>query len=487
MQDKASKVGFDWNDPRAVLRKIREEADEIEAELDGERRRDRGEVGDLLFAAVNLARHLRADPEAVLRQTNRKFERRFAASNGRSPLREKAAGRHARRNGCAVGRGQGAGMKLAPRPCNSRITARVRVAGAVAGVRPHRPRDTKPVGEPGSSPAVPSNPNSRLGRIASPLAQGRDQMDATVVGIDVAKDRLDVCVRPSGESFVVARTGAGIEELAERLQKLAPRIVAVEATGGFETVVAAGLAAAALPIVVVNPAQVRAFAQALGRRAKTDPIDAAVIAHFVEATKAVPRPLPDETTRLLADLIARRRQIVEMMAAEAQRERRLTNKRLKKSIVRLRKALEKELAELDGEIDDHVRGSPVWAEKEDLLASVPGVGPIIARTLIAELPELGSLDRRKVAALVGLAPWTRQSGQWRGKSFIGGGRKSVRNALFMAAMVAARHNPILKRFRDKLVAAGKPKLVAIIAVARKLLIILNAILRDKTPWQPKTA
>ena len=312
-------------------------------------------------------------------------------------------------------------------------------------------------------------------------------MDATVVGIDVAKDRLDVCVRPSGESFVVARTGAGIEELAERLQKLAPRIVAVEATGGFETVVAAGLAAAALPIVVVNPAQVRAFAQALGRRAKTDPIDAAVIAHFVEATKAVPRPLPDETTRLLADLIARRRQIVEMMAAEAQRERRLTNKRLKKSIVRLRKALEKELAELDGEIDDHVRGSPVWAEKEDLLASVPGVGPIIARTLIAELPELGSLDRRKVAALVGLAPWTRQSGQWRGKSFIGGGRKSVRNALFMAAMVAARHNPILEQFRDKLVAAGKPKLVAIIAVARKLLIILNAILRDKTPWQPKTA
>jgi transposase len=312
-------------------------------------------------------------------------------------------------------------------------------------------------------------------------------MDATVVGIDVAKDRLDVCVRPGGESFVVARTGTGIEDLAERLRKLAPRIVAIEATGGFETVVAAGLAAAALPIVVVNPAQVRAFAVALGRRAKTDPIDAAVIAHFVEATKAAPRPLPDETTRLLADLIARRRQIVEMMAAEGQRERRLTNKRLTKSIARLRKALERELAELDGEIDDHVRGSPVWAEKEDLLASVPGVGPVTARTLIAELPELGSLDRRKVAALVGLAPWTRQSGQWRGKSFIGGGRKSVRTALFMAAMVAARHNPTLKRFRDKLVAAGKPKLVAIIAVARKLLIILNAILRDKTPWQPKTA
>jgi transposase len=312
-------------------------------------------------------------------------------------------------------------------------------------------------------------------------------MDATVIGIDVAKDRLDVCVRPSGESFVVARNGAGIEDLAERLKKLAPRVVAVEATGGFETVVAAGLAAAGVPLLIVNPAQVRAFAQALGKRAKTDPIDAAVIAHFVEATKAQPRPLPDETTRLLADLVTRRRQIIDMMIAEGQRDRRLANKRLKSSIARLRRALEKELAEIDSELDDHVRGSPAWAAKEDLLASVPGVGPIIARTLIAELPELGALDRRKIAALVGLAPWTRQSGQWRGKSFIGGGRKSVRTALFMAAMVAARHNPVLKTFRDKLVAAGKPKLVALIAVARKLLSILNALLRDNQRWQPKTA
>ena len=312
-------------------------------------------------------------------------------------------------------------------------------------------------------------------------------MDATVIGIDVAKDRLDVCVRPSGESFVVARNGAGIEDLAERLKKIAPRVVAIEATGGFETVVAAGLAAAGVPLLIVNPAQVRAFAQALGKRAKTDPIDAAVIAHFIEATKAQPRPLPDETTRLLADLVTRRRQIIDMMIAEGQRDRRLANKRLKNSIARLRKALEKELAEIDSELDDHVRGSPAWAAKEELLASVPGVGPIIARTLIAELPELGTLDRRKIAALVGLAPWTRQSGQWRGKSFIGGGRKSVRTALFMAAMVAARHNPVLKTFRDKLVAADKPKLVALIAVARKLLTILNALLRDNQRWQPKTA
>jgi transposase len=312
-------------------------------------------------------------------------------------------------------------------------------------------------------------------------------MDAIFVGIDVAKDRLDVCVRPSGDCFFLGRSGAGIEELVERLRSLSPRIVAVEATGGFETVVAAGLASANLPVVVVNPAQVRAFAQALGKRAKTDPIDAAVIAHFVEATKPQPRPLPDEMSRLLAELVSRRRQIVEMMAAEGQRARRLTAKRLKKSIARVRKTLEIELAELDTEIGDHVRGSPVWVEKENLLASVPGVGPVVARTLIAELPELGTLDRRKIAALAGLAPWTRQSGQWRGKSFIGGGRRTVRSVLFMAAMVAARHNPVLRQFRDLLVAAGKPKLVAIVAVARRLLTILNAIVRDKRPWQLQNA
>jgi transposase len=317
-------------------------------------------------------------------------------------------------------------------------------------------------------------------------------MDTIYVGIDVSKDRLDVAVRRNGESvggesFVVSRDGAGIDGLIGRLKALAPRLIAIEATGGFETVVAAGLAGAGLPVVVVNPAQVRAFANALNKRAKTDPIDAAVIAHFAEATKPQLRALPDATTRLLADLVARRRQIVEMIAAESQRARHITLPRLKKSIARLRKALEKELSELDGDISDQVRESPAWAEKENLLESVPGIGPTIARTLIAELPELGSLDRRQIAALAGLAPWTRQSGQWRGKSFIGGGRASVRRVLFMGAMVAARHNPELKLFRDRLVAAGKPKLVAIIAVARKLLTILNAILRDKTPWQPKTA
>jgi transposase len=235
--------------------------------------------------------------------------------------------------------------------------------------------------------------------------------------------------------------------------------------------------------VVINPAQIRAFAKAIGQRAKTDPIDAGVIAHFAEATRPKVRPLRDEAAQLLADLVARRRQIVEMIGAERQREKRIVLPRLKKSITRVVKTLEKELTELDDDIGNAMRESPAWREKENLLASVPGIGPVIARTLIAELPELGRLDRKQIAALAGLAPFTRQSGQWRGRSFIGGGRKVVRTALFMGAMVAKRHNPILKAFFDRLVAAGKPKMVALIAVARKLLTILNAILRDKKSWQ----
>lgn len=307
-------------------------------------------------------------------------------------------------------------------------------------------------------------------------------MDATYVGIDVSKDRLDVHIRPSGDAFAVARDGKGLGELVDRLATRACAAVAVEATGGFETVVAAALGGAGLPVIIVNPAQVRAFATALGKRAKTDPIDAAVIARFVEATDPDIRPLPDADTQRLADFVSRRRQIIDMMVAERQRQRRATP-RVAKSIARLLKALGKELSVLNMDIDDAVRGSPAWREAEDILKSVPGVGDVTARTLIAELPELGRLDRRQIAALVGLAPWTRQSGQWRGKSFIGGGRSSVRACLFMAAMVAARHNPTLKGFHQRLLAAGKPKLVAIIAVARKLLTILNAILRDKTPWQ----
>jgi transposase len=307
------------------------------------------------------------------------------------------------------------------------------------------------------------------------------------VGIDVSKDRLDVHVLPEGTAFAVARDGKGLAELVERLSALQPERIAIEATGGFETTAAAALAGARLPLVIVNPAQVRHFAQAVGQRAKTDPIDAAMIARFVEATKPDLRPLADEAAQLLADLVARRRQIIEMIVAERNRERRVHLRRIKKSIARLIVALEKELAEIDAEIDASVRGSPAWREKEDLLASVPGVGPITARTLIAELPELGALDGKRIASLAGLAPFTRQSGQWKGKAMIAGGRKTVRSALFLASLAACRHNPVLKAFRQRLIDAGKPKMLVAIAAARKLLTILNAILRDKQPWRPQNA
>jgi transposase len=306
----------------------------------------------------------------------------------------------------------------------------------------------------------------------------------TYVGIDVSKDRLDVHVLPQDDAFTVERNGAGLATLVKRLKPLLPSLVAVEATGGFESTTAAALAGAGLPLAVINPAQIRHYAQALGKRAKTDPIDAKVIARFAADVRPEARALPDELTQYLADLVARRRQIVEMLQAERQRQKRVTVKRLMKSLARLIVALEKELAELDRDIDDTVRGSAVWREKEDLLASVPGVGQKTAHTIIAELPELGSLDRKTVASLAGLAPYTRQSGRWKGKSMIGGGRKTVRSAIFIAAMVACRYNPVLKRFYERLLHAGKPKVLAMVAVARKLLTILNAILRDKKPWQP---
>ncbi len=219
------------------------------------------------------------------------------------------------------------------------------------------------------------------------------------------------------------------------------------------------------------------------KRAKTDPIDAGVIAHFAEAVRPMTHRLPDEASRLLAELVGRRRQIIEMMVAERQREKRASNIRVRKSLARHIAVLERELGEIDQDIDTLVRGSPVWRVKEDLLASVPGIGKTLARTLLAELPELGNLDRRTIASLAGLAPFTRQSERWRGKSMIGGGRGAVRAASFLAALVASRHNPPLRGFYQRLLGAGKPKMVALIAVARKLLTILNAILRDNRPWQ----
>jgi transposase len=309
-------------------------------------------------------------------------------------------------------------------------------------------------------------------------------MDAIFVGIDVSKDRLDVHVRPSREAFAVARDGKGLEELIDRLRALEPQLIAIEATGGFETIAAAAIAGAALPLAIVNPAQVRHFAQAVGKRAKTDPLDAEVIAHFAEAVKPPVRPVPDEQARLLADLVARRRQIIEMIVAERQREKRAAIARVRKGILRHVRMLEKELLDVDTDIGALVRGSPAWREKEELLVTVPGVGNTLARTFLAELPELGRLTRREIASLAGLAPFTRQSGRWKGKSMIGGGRASLRAALYMAALSAVRCNRSLKVFYQRLLSAGKPKMVGLIAVARKILVILNAMLRDKTQWQP---
>ena len=309
-------------------------------------------------------------------------------------------------------------------------------------------------------------------------------MDANYVGIDVSKDRLDVHVLPSGQAFAVARDGKGLGELVERLSSIGPRLIAVEATGGFEAIVAAAIAGAHLPLAVVNPAQVRHFAQAVGKRAKTDPIDAAVIARFAEAVKPEPRELPDEAARLLSELVGRRVQVIEMLVAERQRERRASAARVRKSLARHIEALEKELPDIDRDINTMVRGSPVWREKEDLLVTFPGIAKGIARSVLADLPELGRHTRREIASLVGYAPFTRQSGRWKGKSMIAGGRPHVRAAIFMAAFSAIRCNPVMRVFYQGLLARGKPKMVALIAVARKVLVTINAMLRDKRQWQP---
>jgi transposase len=308
-------------------------------------------------------------------------------------------------------------------------------------------------------------------------------MEQICVGIDVAKDRLDVHVRPSGEAFGVSRDHEGLSSLTERLRTLSPTLVVMEASGGFEVTVAAALSAAGLPLAVVNPRQIRDFARATGRLAKTDTLDAAAIAHFAEAIRPQPRPLRDAQAQELAELVARRRQVIEMMVAERNRLRQLHSARLKKRVERHLVALHKELTEIEGDLGDAIRGTPVWREKEELLTSVPGVGDATARTLLADLPELGTLDRRAIAALAGLAPFNRDSGTLRGRRTIWGGRASVRAVLYMAALVASRHNAIIATFYARLRDAGKPAKLALTACMRKLLTILNAVLRDRRPWQ----
>jgi transposase len=290
-------------------------------------------------------------------------------------------------------------------------------------------------------------------------------------------------VRPKGEAFAVSRVAEGLERLCERLAGLAPALVVIEATGGFEVTVAAALAAAGLPLAVVNPRQIRDFARATGRLAKTDALDAAAIAHFAAAVKPPVRPLPDAAARALGELVTRRRQLIEMMVAERCRAKQLSQRRLIKGVERHLAMLQKELSALEQDLDDAVRGSPAWRANEELLTSVPGIGDTTARTLIADLPELGTLDRKQIAALVGVAPFNRDSGKHRGKRTIWGGRADVRAALYMAALAAVRFNPTIAAFANRLHIAGKPPKVVLVACMRKLLTILNAMLRDRRPWQ----
>jgi transposase len=313
-------------------------------------------------------------------------------------------------------------------------------------------------------------------------------MEPTVIGIDVSKAELVVAVHPSGETWTSATTPAAIDALVQRVVALAPQRLVVEATGGYERPVVAACAAAGVPVAVVNPRQVRALAQALGRTAKTDAIDATVLALFAAKVAPVARPVPDAATQALAALVTRRRQLLEMLHAEEQRLAQApptgpVTRNLRTHIRWLRRQLD----QVDGDLGTTIEASPVWRVHEDLLRSVPGIGPIVARTLLAELPELGQLDRRAIAALVGVAPFNRDSGQWRGRRAIWGGRAAVRRAIYMAALVAARHNATLRPFYHRLRAAGKPPKVALVAVMRKLLTIINAMVKHQAPWNQQPA
>lgn len=302
------------------------------------------------------------------------------------------------------------------------------------------------------------------------------------VGIDVAKDRLEVHVRPHGDAFSVANDDGGIATLVERLREMAPTLLVMEATGGYEARAAVALTAAGLPLVVANPRQVRDFARGTGQLAKTDTLDARVLAVFAERVRPAVRTLPDEQARALTELLTRRRQLVEMLGAERNRRPLLRERRLQRRLDAHIKWLEREIQVVDQGLRDAIRNSPVWRERDDLLRSVPGIGPVTAVTLIADLPELGHLTRREIAALVGVAPMNRDSGTWRGRRMITGGRGQVRRVLYMATLTAIQFNPALVAFHQRL-RAGHPPKVALVAAMRKLLTILNAIMRDGRPWQ----
>ncbi len=303
------------------------------------------------------------------------------------------------------------------------------------------------------------------------------------VGLDVSKAHVDVCVLPAGEHWQVDREDTGLAALAERLQACAPTLIVLEATGGYEIAVVTALTLAALPVAVVNPRQVRDFARALGRLAKTDTIDATVLGLFAERVRPAIRPVPDEAHQELVALITRRRQLLDMLTAERNRlatARAAVRPGLKRHV----QWLTRRVAETDNDLTTTIQQSPLWRAHDDLLRSVPGVGPVTAASLTALLPELGRLSRREIASLVGVAPLNQDSGQRRGRRAIWGGRAVVRAPLYMATLVATRRNPVIRAFYQRLRGAGKPPLVALIAAMRKLLTILNAMVKQQQPWRP---
>ena len=303
------------------------------------------------------------------------------------------------------------------------------------------------------------------------------------IGIDVSKATLDVAVLPTKESWSVPNTDKGIGDLVERLRQMpTPTLVLMEATGGLERQALAAIAAAGLPAMAVNPRNVRDFAKSLGVLAKTDAIDAHVLALFADRIRPAWRPLPDEDTQALEALLVRRRQVVEMITAEKNRLGATPSRRVKKDILEHIKWLQRQLHITDYDLDQTIKNTPVWKQKVDLLNSVPGVGRVMIATVLSQLPELGTLDRKQIAALVGVAPFNRDSGTLRGRRSIWGGRAAVRGVLYMSALAATRFNPIIRSFYERLRKGGKLPKVALVACMRKLLTILNAMLKDRTPW-----
>jgi transposase len=306
---------------------------------------------------------------------------------------------------------------------------------------------------------------------------------APFIGIDVSKNKLDLAQHGSTARLNYSYDTQGLHALVEDLTARAPRLIVLEASGGYERLVALELAAAKLPVVVVNPRQVRQFAKAFGILAKNDALDAAVLAQFAERVQPEVRPLPDTVTRELNALVVRRRQLIDMRTAEHNRVDLATHPKVKASLRRHLTFIERQLKDLDDELRDAICSSPVWREKDDLLQSVKSIGPTTSCALLAQLPELGTLPRRKITALAGAVPYDHESGTRKGTRSISGGRAGVRCALYMATVVATRHNPVIRRHYEQLRQRGKPFKVALIACMRKLLTILNAILKNKTPWR----